>query len=126
EANPELPRRRDAGFRESLLHDLPSIEALQVGIASDGMRGRLAPEKAEERVALFAERAQSLPCAARVLAGDHADVVRERLPVDKPRGIADEHFGRQRRDGPTPGWVMSNVARGRSSATCLTCSSSRS
>ncbi len=28
EANPELPRRRDAGFRESLLHHLPSIEAL--------------------------------------------------------------------------------------------------
>src|SRR5439155_18114910 len=56
ETNPELPRRRDAGFRESLLHDLPSIEALQVGIASDGMRGRLAPEKPEERVALFAER----------------------------------------------------------------------
>jgi hypothetical protein len=27
EANPELPRRRDAGLREALLHHLPSIEA---------------------------------------------------------------------------------------------------
>src|SRR4030081_2797098 len=45
EANPELPRRRAAGLRESLLHDLPSIEALEVRIASDGMRGRLAPEE---------------------------------------------------------------------------------
>src|SRR5947208_8706335 len=39
EANPELPRRRDAGFRESFLHHLPSIEALQVRIPSYGMRG---------------------------------------------------------------------------------------
>src|SRR5207245_9070461 len=45
ETNPQLPRRRDAGFRESLLHDLSSIEALQVRIPSHGMRGRLAPEK---------------------------------------------------------------------------------
>src|SRR2546422_4751157 len=85
EANPELPRRRDAGFRESLLHDLPSIEALQVGIASHGMRGRLAPKKPQERIPLFAERAQSLAFAARVLARDHADVARECLPVEKPR-----------------------------------------
>jgi hypothetical protein len=53
ETNPQFPRRRDAGFRESLLPDLPSIEASQVGIASHGMRGRLAPDKPEERVALF-------------------------------------------------------------------------
>jgi len=54
EANPELPRRRDAGFREALLHDLPSIEALQVGIASHGMRGRLAPEKSPKRASVAA------------------------------------------------------------------------
>src|SRR5712691_2380289 len=42
EANPELPRRRNAGFREPFLHDFPTIEALQVGIASHGMRGGLA------------------------------------------------------------------------------------
>ena len=81
------------------LHDLPSIEALQIGIASDGMRGRLAPEKPEEGVALFAERAQSLPFPARVLARDHADVAREGLSVEKPGRVADEDFSRQRRDG---------------------------
>ena len=50
EANPELPRRRDAGLCESLLHGLPSIEALQVGIPAHGMRRRLAPEKPQERI----------------------------------------------------------------------------
>src|SRR5712692_1510668 len=28
ETNPQLPRRRDVGLRESLLHDLPTIEVL--------------------------------------------------------------------------------------------------
>src|SRR3982075_1432395 len=41
ETNAQLPRRRDAGLREPFLHDLPTIEALQVRIASHGMRGRL-------------------------------------------------------------------------------------
>src|SRR5438874_2483995 len=55
ETNAQFPRRRDAGFRESFLHDLPTIETLEVGIASHGRRGRLAPEKTRERIALFAE-----------------------------------------------------------------------
>src|SRR5713101_2903113 len=38
ETDAQLPRGRDAGLRESLLHDLPSIEALQVRIPSHGMR----------------------------------------------------------------------------------------
>src|SRR2546425_4555930 len=56
DANAQLPRRRDARLRESLLHDLPPIAALQVGIASHRMRGCLAPEKPQERVTLLAER----------------------------------------------------------------------
>src|SRR5882672_5862322 len=83
EANPQLPRCRDAGFRESLLHHLPAIEALQVRVPSHGMRGRLAPEKPQERIPLFAERAEPLPLPARVLPRDHADVARECLPVWK-------------------------------------------
>jgi hypothetical protein len=35
------------------LHDLPTIEALQVGIASHGVRRCLAPEKPQKRVALL-------------------------------------------------------------------------
>src|ERR1700730_17539186 len=65
ETNAQLPRRRDAGLREPFLHHLPTIEALQVGIPSHGMRGRLAPKKPQERIPLFAERAQALSFAAR-------------------------------------------------------------
>src|SRR5262245_16875623 len=64
ETNPEFPRGRDARLREPFLGNLPTIEALQLGIPSYGMRRRFAPEKSEERVALFAERAQSLASAA--------------------------------------------------------------
>src|SRR5260221_11290204 len=99
ETNAQLPRRSDAGLRESFLHDLPTIETLELGIASHSMRGRLAPEKPQDRIALFAEPPESLPCAARVLARDHTDVARECLSDEKPRGVADEDFRRQRRDG---------------------------
>src|SRR5712691_2216462 len=92
--NPQLPRRRDVGLRESLLRQLASIEALQVRIPSDGMSCCLTPEEPQERIALFGERAQSLPLAARVLARDHADVAGQRFPVEKPCGIAHEDFRR--------------------------------
>src|SRR6266849_1883322 len=98
ETNAQLPRRRDAGLREPFLHDLPTIETLEIGIASHGVRGRFAPEKPQERIPLFAERSESLPFAARVLAWDHADVAREHLPVEESSRIADEDLSRQRRD----------------------------
>src|SRR6266545_6268058 len=96
-----MPSFRAAATRAfaNPLEDLPTIETLELGIASHGMRGRLAPEKTQERISLFAERAESLPFATRVLARDHADVARERFSVEKPGGVADEDFGRQRRDG---------------------------
>src|SRR5258708_10734520 len=99
ETNAELPRRRDAGLREPFLHDLPTIETLKIGIASHGMRGRLAPEKTQKRIALFAERAESLPCAARVLARDHADVARDCLPVWKSGRVTYKDVRRQRGHG---------------------------
>src|SRR5437762_8843364 len=100
ETNAQLPRRRDAGFHESFLHDLPTIETLELGIASHSMRGRLAPEKTQERISLFAERAESLSFATRVLARDHADVAGQRFAVEKSCGIAHEDFRGQCRDGP--------------------------
>src|SRR5947209_3047827 len=100
ETNPQLPRRRDVGFRESFLRHLPSIETLQVRIPSHRMGRRLTPEEPQKRVALFAERAQSLTGPARVLARDHADVAGDRLSVGKSARVPDEAFRRQRRDGP--------------------------
>jgi hypothetical protein len=100
EPNPQRPRRRDVGLRESLLRHLPSIEALQVRIASHGVGRRLAPKKPQKRVALFAERAQSLTCTARVLARDHADVAGDRLSVGKSSRVAYEDFRGQCGHGP--------------------------
>jgi hypothetical protein len=54
ETNAQLPRRRDVGFRESLLRHLPSIEALQVRIPSHCMGRRLTPEEPQKRIPLFA------------------------------------------------------------------------
>src|SRR2546422_1801892 len=99
EPNPQLPRRRDAGLRESLLRDLPSIEPLEVRIPPHGMRGRLAPEKPQERIPLFAEGAEPLPLPARVLPRDHADVARECLPVWKSGGVTHKDVRRQRSNG---------------------------
>src|SRR5258708_25144324 len=99
ETNAQLPRRRDAGLREPFLQDLPTIETLEIGIASHGMRGRLAPEKSQKRISLFAERAEPLPFATRVLARDHTAVARECLSVEKPSRVADDDVSRQRRDG---------------------------
>src|SRR5882672_11803955 len=48
ETNAQLPRRRDVGFRESLLRHLPSIEALQVRIPSHRMGRRLTPEEPQK------------------------------------------------------------------------------
>src|SRR6266849_5784287 len=100
ESNAQFSRRRDARLGESLLRDLSTIEALQVGIPSHRMGGRLAPEKPQERVALFAERSEALPFTTRVLARDHADVARQRLSVENSCGIAHEDFCRECGDGP--------------------------
>jgi hypothetical protein len=126
ESNPQLPRRRDAGFRKSLLHDLPSIEALQLRIPAHGTRRRLAPEKPQERISLFAERAESLPFAARILPRDDADGARDCLSVENRVESPTKISVANAVTGPTPGRVMSNVARARSFATCWTRSSSRS
>src|SRR5215472_1454779 len=92
ETNPQLPRRRDVGFRESFLRHLPSIEALQVRIPSNRMGRRLTPEKPQKRIPLFAERAQALTLTARVLARDHPHVAGHRLAVGKSARVPDEDF----------------------------------
>ena len=89
--NPEFPRRRDVGLRESLLRHLSSIEALQVRIPSDGMGCRLTPEELQERIPLFGERAQSLPLAAQYRSGScrrsWPALSRREIVRDRPRRL---------------------------------------
>src|SRR6266852_5123546 len=66
--------RGDSRFTQSLLLQLASVEALQVGIPSHGVYGGLAPEKAQEWIALFAQPTEPLPTSAGIFAGDHPHV----------------------------------------------------
>src|SRR5439155_25406494 len=75
--NPELTRRGHPGFTKAFLLQLPPVKALQLGIATHRMHRRLTPQKAQERIALFAEPSESLPGAARVFTGDHPHVTRQ-------------------------------------------------
>src|SRR5258708_12850396 len=65
EANAQLPRRRNAGFREALLHDLPSIETLQVRIAPHRIPAGFPPYKSHKPIALLAHLPQPLPSPPR-------------------------------------------------------------
>ena len=80
EPNPELARRRDARFAEPLLLQFAPVEALELGIAPHRMDRRFAPEKPQQRVALFAQRPDSggdarLLRSSRVLRLTEADFV---------------------------------------------------
>jgi hypothetical protein len=98
EPNPQLTRRSDAGFAEAFLWQLPTVKASQRGITTRRMHRGLTPQKAQERIALLAQPTESLPGTARVFAGDHPHVTRQRFTVHKSRRLAQKHLGRGRRD----------------------------
>ena len=58
--NSEFTSRRDPGFTQPLLGQLAPIEALQLRVSAYSVYGGLAPEKAQQWVALFAQPAESL------------------------------------------------------------------
>lgn len=72
--NAEFARHRDTGLANTLLAQLSSVEALEREIAARCSDGYLAPQKSQQRIALFAQRTQSLPRAARVFTRNHPDV----------------------------------------------------
>jgi hypothetical protein len=60
EPNPELASGRDSRFPQSLLCQLAPVEALQLRVSAHRVHGRLAPEKAQQGVALFAPSTEPL------------------------------------------------------------------
>ena len=58
-----------SGLAHSLLAELASIEALQLGIAPHGMQRGFAPEKTQQRVAVFTQPAEPLSRPTGVLLG---------------------------------------------------------
>ena len=75
------------------------------------MHSRLTPQKAQQRISLFAEPTESLPTAAGVFTRDHPHVTSQGFAVCESCWIAQEHLGRQRRDGPTPDASSAAVLR---------------
>ena len=67
--DPVFACRGDSGFAHSLLAELASIEALQLGIAPHGMQRGFAPEKTQQRVAVFTQPAEPLSRPTGVLLG---------------------------------------------------------
>jgi len=63
----------------------------------------LTPEKAQQRITLFAQASQLLSTAAGVFPGNDSDIACQRFAVAKPFRIAQKDIGRQRRDRSYPG-----------------------
>src|SRR5580698_2635549 len=60
QTNAQLAGCRHAGFPQPLLHQFAVIETLQLGIAAHRMSGGFIPKKAQQRTALFGQRAEPL------------------------------------------------------------------
>src|SRR5262249_38601033 len=94
EPNPEFASYGDPGLTEALLHQLAPVETAQVFILAYCVHRRLAPEEAQQRVALFAQSAQPLSATTGVFTRDDTRIAGQRFAVSKPRWIAQEHFRR--------------------------------
>src|SRR5208282_2304025 len=77
-----------------------TVKTLQLRIATYRMRSRLTPEKAQQRIALFTQPTESLSSATGVFPRNQPHVTSQGLAVCESCGIAQKHFGRQRRDRP--------------------------
>lgn len=69
----QLARGGQPRFPQPLLHQLAPVEAAQFRVQAHRVHGRLAPEVAQQRVALFGERPQPLPPSAGVLTRSHPE-----------------------------------------------------
>src|SRR6266478_1858986 len=88
QADPEFASDGNSGFAQSLLGEFSPVEALQVWVSAYCVDGRLAPEKAQQGVALFAQPAESLLTGAGIFARDHPHITGQRFAVLVPRGVA--------------------------------------
>ena len=93
EADAELACSRHPSFAYTFLLEFPSIKSLQPVILPRRVHGRFAPYKSEEPISLFREPPEALTAAARVFAGNQANVARDGFAIGKPRRIAKKYFG---------------------------------
>jgi hypothetical protein len=99
----QLAGCRDQRFCHSFLHQLPAVEALELGIAAHGLHRRLSPKKTQQRVALLAEFSESLAPAAGTFARNHSDVTGDGFAIGEASWIPEEHFRGEGCDGSNAG-----------------------
>src|SRR5208282_802578 len=81
-----------------------TVKTLQLRIPTYGMRSRLTPEKAQQRIALFTQPPEPLSSATGVFPRNQPHITSQGLAVCESRGISQEHLGRQCRDRSDP-WM---------------------
>jgi hypothetical protein len=74
EPNPQFARYGDPGFSHSFLHQLATIEALQICIFLYCTHRRFRPQIAQQLVAFLGQFSQALSLSAAALAGNHPDM----------------------------------------------------
>src|SRR5258707_12281843 len=98
--DPELASHRHTCLPQTLLHQFAAVKTLQLRILAGGMRSRLTPEKPQQRVTLFAQPTEPLSRSTGIFTWNHSHITSQGLAVSESGGIAQEHLGRQRCDGP--------------------------
>src|SRR5712691_5170712 len=90
---PSLRATATFAFPQPFLHQFVLVEAFQGRVLAHRMGRRLAPEKAQQSVALLAQGTTSLPAAAGVFTRDQSHITGHRFAIGEPRRFAQEHFG---------------------------------
>src|ERR1700732_2220712 len=103
QSDPEFASYSHSRLPQTLLHQFPAVKTLQRRISADRVCSRLTPEKAQQRIALFAQPTEPLLSSTGVFPRDHPYITSQGLAVSESCWITQEHFGRQRRDRPHSG-----------------------
>jgi hypothetical protein len=103
ESDPQFASYGDPGLPQTFLDQFAAVETLQLRILTYRVHRRLAPEKPQQRIALFAQPTEPLPPSTGVFPRNYPHITSQGLAVCESCWIAQEHLGRQRCDRPHSG-----------------------
>jgi hypothetical protein len=90
ETNTQLACHRYARFPQPLLHQFAAIETSQLRIAACGVSAGLIPQKAQQRITLFADSAEQSPSPAGTFLRNQPYVAGQRLAIRELQRILDQ------------------------------------
>jgi hypothetical protein len=105
--NSQFASRCDPRFSHSLLHQLATIEALQLPIFLYRMHRCFRPQIAQQLVAFLGQFSQALSFSAGALAGNHPDIAGHLVAGGKRLASPRNTSVARAVTGPTPGCVIS-------------------